>query len=329
MDKKPTKAGATKPKKRINFKVVEPKTKPKPKMEVPKKKKNIKFIVKKKEEPKKKKNIKFIVKKKEEPKPKPVSELQRVAGLTKEQANKMNPAELFSKLPVELTNKIGTLALADRTLPSFNELKRLSPQNLLEKFIKIKEEPEMKGQFKDMPFKKTTESLLKSIGNKFGRLPKLQDFNMRGGFTTDITPKYKGGDVQLYKILEKKFGDNFGASVKEELLKRLGDNMRLPKDKAIEKIKGIKKGIAEQKKSNERFALLDRARDVVDKRIKNILDSGKEKDIHYHASGRDKKRYLRDYNRFMNEYFEYASPTDKKIFEENKNSFLYGKQWFE
>ena len=47
MDKKPTKAGATKPKKRINFKVVEPKTKPKPKMEEQTKKKNIKFIVKK------------------------------------------------------------------------------------------------------------------------------------------------------------------------------------------------------------------------------------------------------------------------------------------
>jgi hypothetical protein len=65
MDKKPTKAGATKPKKRINFKVVEPKTKPKPKME---EKKKIKFVVTKKE---KKKNIKFIVKKKEEPKPVP------------------------------------------------------------------------------------------------------------------------------------------------------------------------------------------------------------------------------------------------------------------
>ena len=42
MDKKPTKAGAKK--KRIKFKVVEPKTKPKPKM--PQKKKNIKFVVK-------------------------------------------------------------------------------------------------------------------------------------------------------------------------------------------------------------------------------------------------------------------------------------------
>ena len=50
---------------------------------------------------------KFIVKKKEEPKP--VSELKRIAGLTKEQANKMKPEELFSKLPTELSNKIGKL----------------------------------------------------------------------------------------------------------------------------------------------------------------------------------------------------------------------------
>jgi len=51
MDKKPTKAGATKPKKPIKFKVVEPKTKPKPKMEEKKKvtekpKKKINFKVK-------------------------------------------------------------------------------------------------------------------------------------------------------------------------------------------------------------------------------------------------------------------------------------------
>ena len=62
MDKKQTKPGATKPKKRIKFKVVKPKPKPKPKME--EKKKKIKFIVKKKEEPKsepKKKKIKFNV----------------------------------------------------------------------------------------------------------------------------------------------------------------------------------------------------------------------------------------------------------------------------
>ena len=137
MDKKPTKAGATKPKKRIKFKVVEPKTKPKPKIE--EKKKKIKFVVKKKEEPKpapKKKKIKFVVKNPTDKKlddlkkkvaeqskkdgikrrvlptgevqrikPKP-SELRRFTGVSKEQANKMDTAELFGKLPSELRLKI-------------------------------------------------------------------------------------------------------------------------------------------------------------------------------------------------------------------------------
>jgi hypothetical protein len=157
MDKKPTKAGAKK--KRIKFKVVEPKTKPKPKM--PEKKKKIKFIVKKKEEPKpapKKKKIKFVVKntadkkldalkkKVEEQskkdgikrrvlptgevqriKPKP-SELKRVAGLSKEQANKMDPAELFGKLPSELRLKI--LRPKETGIKVASE--KLTPQQLIE-----------------------------------------------------------------------------------------------------------------------------------------------------------------------------------------------------
>ena len=116
-----------KKKKPIKFKVVKPKPKPTPQME--EKKKKIKFKVvkiadrkldelkKKAEEQTKKDGIKRRVlptgevqRKKTKPapeqKPKPVSELQRVAGLTKEQANKMNPAELFGKLPVELRKMV-------------------------------------------------------------------------------------------------------------------------------------------------------------------------------------------------------------------------------
>ena len=91
-----------KPKKPIKFKVVKPKKEP----EKPKKKKPIKFkVVKKKEEekPKPKKKMKFKVVKK---KPDPEKEIKRVAGVTKAQANKMDPAELFGKLPVELRKKV-------------------------------------------------------------------------------------------------------------------------------------------------------------------------------------------------------------------------------
>ena len=48
-----------------------------------------------------KKTIKFTRKPKA-----PMNELKRIAGLTKEQANKMNPADLFGKLPIELRIKI-------------------------------------------------------------------------------------------------------------------------------------------------------------------------------------------------------------------------------
>jgi hypothetical protein len=116
-----------KKKKPIKFKVVKPKPKPTPQME--EKKKKIKFKVvkiadrkldelkKKAEEQTKKDGIKRRVlptgevqRKKTKPapeqKPKPVSELQRVAGVNKEQANKMDTAELFGKLPVELRKMI-------------------------------------------------------------------------------------------------------------------------------------------------------------------------------------------------------------------------------
>ena len=78
------------PKKQIKFKV-----KPKAEMEAkPKVKKPIKFKVVKKEEKKeepKKKQIKFKVK----PKPKTVGK----TGLTREEFNKLDPAEAFGKLP--------------------------------------------------------------------------------------------------------------------------------------------------------------------------------------------------------------------------------------
>ena len=89
-----------KPKKKIKFIV-------KPKKAEPPKKKKIKFVVKPKPKmPEKKKKIKFIVKpKKEASKPKP-NELKRIAGITKAQANKMDVAKLFGKLPVELRKKV-------------------------------------------------------------------------------------------------------------------------------------------------------------------------------------------------------------------------------
>jgi hypothetical protein len=150
-----------KPNKRIKFKVVEPKTKPKPKMD--EKKKKIKFVVKKKEEPKpqpKKKKIKFVVKntadkkldalkkkveeqskkdgikrrvlptgevQRKKTKPKP-SELQRVAGVKKDQANIMDSAELFGKLPVELRLKI--LNPKETGIKVARE--KLTPQQLIE-----------------------------------------------------------------------------------------------------------------------------------------------------------------------------------------------------
>lgn len=94
-----------KPKKPIKFKVVKPKKEEKPK------KKPIKFmVVKKEEKPKPKKKMKFKVVKKKEPskpkKPDPEKEIKRVAGVTKAQANKMDPAKLFGRLPVELRKKV-------------------------------------------------------------------------------------------------------------------------------------------------------------------------------------------------------------------------------
>ena len=85
-------------------------------------KKMKKFIVKKKEEPPPKKMKKFIVKKKE-----PVSELKRIAGLTKEQANKMNPEELFGKLPVELRKMV-----LDPKITGIKVAKQLTPEELID-----------------------------------------------------------------------------------------------------------------------------------------------------------------------------------------------------
>ncbi len=118
-----------KPKKPIKFKVVKPKKEEKPK------KKPIKFkVVKKEEKPKPKKKMKFkVVKisdakldklKKEakaktkedgikrrvlptgEVQKKKPSEIKRVSGVGRKTAKKLDPAELFGKLPVELRLKI-------------------------------------------------------------------------------------------------------------------------------------------------------------------------------------------------------------------------------
>jgi hypothetical protein len=143
---------------------------------------------------------KFIVKKKE-----PVSELQRIAGLTKEQANKMKPEELFGKLPVELSNKIGKLIKPKETFKG-EALKSLSGVGQVDK--------ESKGQLDNF-----TSIINKLINGT--ELIKIANKD-KGGFSIDIPSDYSNLFVRLFskfkrgeKITQNKFDDEVLDVIKE------------------------------------------------------------------------------------------------------------------
>jgi hypothetical protein len=175
---------------------------PTPKVAEKPKKKEIKFVVKKKdepkpqEEPKKKKNINFIVKKKEEPKPKPVSELKRVAGVTKEEANKMKPAELFGKLPVELRKMVldpkETGVVVGRERVTYNQF-----------MSEAKDIYDEKSILEDLKEPNIPDSFVKKVQDLSGEVTSFR-YSLRRLFFDALGIKSSSkNDRQLYELLKR------------------------------------------------------------------------------------------------------------------------------
>ena len=134
----------------------------------------MKFIIKKKvEKPKPKKKFKII-------KPKPAvkqSELTRVSGLTRAQANAMSPLELFGKLPSSLRGMVATPSKRGGGV----KIARKSTPALMAEWKKF-------GKF---PY---PEGIMKRIGKTFSRLPNLKgQMTERAKYAIGqrISPSYK------------------------------------------------------------------------------------------------------------------------------------------
>ena len=208
-----------KKKKPIKFKVVKPKPKPTPQME--EKKKKIKFKVvkiadrkldelkKKAEEQTKKDGIKRRVlptgevqRKKTKPapeqKPKPVSELQRVAGVSKEQANKMDTAELFGKLPVELRKMV----LDPKETGVVVGRERITYNQFIDEFEDIRDEASI---LEDAHLKDPNipDSFVKKVQDLFAEVNKFR-YSLRALFLDANGLKSSSKNTrQLYELLKR------------------------------------------------------------------------------------------------------------------------------
>lgn len=185
-------------------------------------KKKLTFKIKKKvaAEPKPKK-MNFIIKRKvvEEvvptkvrkfkitPRAKP-SELKRVSGLTRAQANAMSPLELFGKLPSSLRGMIATPSKRGGGVP----IARKSTPTLMAELKKF-------GQF---PY---PDGIMKRIGKTFGRLPNLKgQMTERAKYAIGqrISPSYKEiTDEQMYNRLKRKFGQKFENELRADVIARI------------------------------------------------------------------------------------------------------------
>ena len=165
----------------------------------------MKFIIKKKvEKPKPKKKFKII-------KPKPAvkqSELTRVSGLTRAQANAMSPLELFGKLPSSLRGMVATPSKRGGGV----KIARKSTPALMAEWKKF-------GKF---PY---PEGIMKRIGKTFGRLPNLKgQMTERAKYAIGqrISPSYKElTDEQMYNRFKKKFGQKFEDALRADLIARI------------------------------------------------------------------------------------------------------------
>jgi len=193
------KGGCKVGKKKLTFKIVKKATiaPTKPKM---------KFIIKPKTKAPPKK--KFIIK----PKAKP-SEIKRVSGVSRAEALKLSPLELFGKLPVALRGMVATPSKRGGGV----QIARKSTPALMAEWKKF-------GQF---PY---PEGILKKIGKTFGRLPNLKGEMIepaKYAIGQRISPRYKEiTDEQMFNRLKKKFGQKFENAVRENVKARIAKKQK-------------------------------------------------------------------------------------------------------
>ena len=196
------KGGCKVGKKKLTFKIVKKKAPAKPKM---------KFIIKPKAPPPKPK-MKFIIK----PKPKP-SEIKRVSGVSRAEALKLSPLELFGKLPADLRGMIATPSKRGGGV----QIARKSTPDLLAEWWKFRQFP-------------SPDNLLKKIGKTFGRLPNLRGERIEPakytyghlGRQRIDGPRYKEvTDEQMFNRLKKKFGQKFENAVRENVKARIAKKL--------------------------------------------------------------------------------------------------------
>ena len=180
---------------------------PKGGCKVGKKKLTFKIVKKKATAPPKPKT-KFIIK----PKTKP-SEIKRVSGVSRAQALKLSPLELFGKLPAALRGMIATPSKRGGGV----QIARKSTPALLAEWWKF-------GQFP------SPEGILKKIGKTFGRLPNLKGEMIepaKYAIGQRISPRYKEiTDEQMFNRLKKKFGQKFENAVRENVKARIAKKQK-------------------------------------------------------------------------------------------------------
>ena len=142
------------------------------------------------------------------------SQLSKMTGLSRAEANKMDPAELFGMLP----SGVKQMALIPSQRGGGPKVARASTEDLVERYEKNR-----KGG-------KKVVNLMREIGRKFGRLPSTVGietdrgiYQRRPGLREELggLEKRDLSVIQVYRRLAKKFGSKFKKEVRLELEKKL------------------------------------------------------------------------------------------------------------
>ena len=144
--------------------------------------------------------MKFKVVKK---KPDPEKEIKRVAGVTKAEANKMNPAELFGKLPVELRKKV----LNPKETGVAVGRERVTYNKFIEEFEDLRD---TKMNLEDSHLRDPTipDSFVKKVANLYAEVNKFRNSLRRLFFNALGINSSSKNTRQLYEQLKrnKKWG---------------------------------------------------------------------------------------------------------------------------
>ena len=142
------------------------------------------------------------------------SQLTKMTGLSRADANKMDPAQLFGMLP----SGVKQMALIPSQRGGGPKVARASTEELVERYEKNR-----KGG-------KKVVNLMREIGRKYGRLPSTVGietdkgiYQRRPGLREELggLEKRDLSIIQVYRRLAKKFGSKFKKEVRLELEKKL------------------------------------------------------------------------------------------------------------